>query len=57
MASACSGDLGRHLGRLFGAGTAVGLTDGELLERFAQRQDKSAEDAFETVLSRHGLWS
>jgi RNA polymerase sigma factor (sigma-70 family) len=54
MASARAGDLGRHLGRLFGAGTAVGLTDGELLERFAQRRDKSAEDAFETLLFRHG---
>src|SRR5215831_7764490 len=54
MASASVGDLGRHLGRLFGAGSAAGLTDGELLERFAHRRDETAEDAFETILARHG---
>jgi len=54
MASAYSGDVGRHLGRLFGAGSAVGLSDGELLERFAHRRDESAEAAFETILARHG---
>ena len=54
MASASAGDFGRHLGRLFGAGSAVGLTDGELLERFAHRRDEAAEAAFETLLARHG---
>ena len=54
MASASAGDIGRQLGRLFGAGSAVGLTDGELLERFADRRDESAEAAFETILARHG---
>jgi RNA polymerase sigma factor (sigma-70 family) len=54
MASASVGDLGRHLGRLFGAGSAVGLSDGELLERFARRRDEAAEAAFETLLARHG---
>ena len=54
MASTSAGDLGRHLGRLFGAGSAVGLTDGELLERFAHRRDEAAEVAFETILARHG---
>ena len=54
MASTSAGDIGRHLGRLFGAGSAVGLTDGELLERFAHRRDESAEAAFETILARHG---
>ena len=54
MASASAGDLGRHLCRLFGAGSAVGLTDGELVRRFADRRDESAEAAFETILSRHG---
>ena len=57
MARACAGDLGRDLGRLFGAGTTVGLTDGELLERFAKRRDKSAEDAFETLCPAMGPWS
>ncbi len=54
MASASAGDVGRQLGRLFGAGTAVGLTDGELIQRFANRPDESAEAAFETILARHG---
>ena len=36
------------------AGSAVGLTDGELLERFAQRRDERAEAAFEILLARHG---
>ena len=53
MASTSAGDLGRHLGRLFGAGSAAGLTDGELLERFAQRRDEVASAAFETILARH----
>ncbi len=54
MISASAGDVGRQLGRLFGAGSAVGLTDGELIQRFANRQDESAEAAFETILARHG---
>jgi RNA polymerase sigma factor (sigma-70 family) len=54
MAGLFAGDVGRYLGRLFGAGSAVGLTDGELLERFAYRRDESAEAAFETILARHG---
>ncbi len=54
MASASAGNVGRHLGRLFDAGSAVGLTDGELLERFAGRRDESAEAAFEILLARHG---
>ena len=36
------------------AGSAVGLTDGELLERFAHRRDEAAEAAFEILLARHG---
>src|SRR5262245_40906952 len=54
MGSASVGDVRRHFGRLFGAGSAVGLTDGDLLERFAQRRDETAEAAFETLLARHG---
>ncbi len=37
MASASTGDVGRHLRQLFGAGSGVGLDDGQLLERFAAR--------------------
>ena len=54
MASTSANDLGRNLGWLFGAGSAAGLSDGELLERFAHRRDEAAEDAFETILARHG---
>ena len=54
MTRASAGDVGRHLGRLFDAGSAVGLTDGELLERVAQRRDEWAEAAFEVLLARHG---
>jgi Sigma-70 region 2 len=54
MASTSAGDLGLNLGRLFGAGSAVGLTDGELFERFAHRRDEAAGAAFETILARHG---
>ncbi len=54
MAGVFAGDVGRHLGRIFGGGSAVGLTDGELLERFAHRRDESAAAAFEIILARHG---
>jgi RNA polymerase sigma factor (sigma-70 family) len=59
MASASSGEIGRQLGRLFSAGSAVGLTDGELIAQFADRRGESAEAAFETILARHGalVWS
>ena len=46
-----SGDLIHQLGRLFGQGTSVGLTEGELLERFVGGRDESA---FETLVARHG---
>jgi RNA polymerase sigma factor (sigma-70 family) len=54
MASASTGDVQRQLRQLFEAGSAVGLTDGQLLERFASADPGSAESAFETILSRHG---
>ena len=57
MARTSAGDLGCNLGWLFGAGSAVGLTDGELLERFAHWRDEVAEIAFESILARHGRWS
>jgi DNA-directed RNA polymerase specialized sigma24 family protein len=46
-----SGALIHHLGRLFERGTSVGLTEGELLERFVGGHDESA---FETLVARHG---
>ncbi len=52
--TASTGDIQRQLHQLFDAGGAVGLTDGELLERLAATDSASAEAAFETILARHG---
>ncbi|WP_435008603.1 RNA polymerase sigma factor [Tundrisphaera lichenicola] len=45
------GRAGADLVRIFEGGSAVGLTDGELLTRFADRGDPAA---FEALVSRHG---
>ena len=47
-------DYMRGLGSLFESGGSVGLTDRELLERFAQGAGASAEAAFATLVLRHG---
>jgi hypothetical protein len=39
---------------LFGMGTPGGLTDGQLLERFASHRDEAGEMAFAALLDRHG---
>jgi RNA polymerase sigma factor (sigma-70 family) len=50
----------RQLRALFAAGTATGLTDGELLERYTTKRAQSAEAAtaaemaFEALVDRHG---
>jgi RNA polymerase sigma-70 factor (ECF subfamily) len=44
----------KQIDALFRAGTALGLTDGELLERFIQRHEETAEAAFATLVERHG---
>ena len=44
----------REIGTLFSEGMLGGLTDGQLLERFVNRNDSSAEDAFTVLLERHG---
>jgi RNA polymerase sigma factor (sigma-70 family) len=46
--------LREPLQTLFGAGALGGLTDGQLLERFAGRRDRDAEAAFAALVSRHG---
>jgi WD40 repeat protein len=59
---ASSDEIARHMRQLFDTGSAAGLTDGELLARFACRraesesnpESASAEAAFETLLVRHG---
>jgi RNA polymerase sigma factor (sigma-70 family) len=42
----------RGFGTLFGAGSAAGLTDAQLLERFITGRDEGA--SFEALLARHG---
>jgi RNA polymerase sigma factor (sigma-70 family) len=54
MASGFSGDAVRQINRLFRDGTAAGLTDGQLIERFTTRRPEVAEIAFETLVNRHG---
>ena len=44
----------RSLRTLFHGGTFTGLTDGQLLERFAVREVKTAEAAFAALVERHG---
>jgi DNA-directed RNA polymerase specialized sigma24 family protein len=44
----------RDLRVLFDAGTVAGLTDGQLLERFAARHGEISELAFATLVERHG---
>lgn len=48
-----SGTL-RDIQMLFSSGMLGGLTDRQLLERFVNRNDSSAEDAFTILLERHG---
>jgi RNA polymerase sigma factor (sigma-70 family) len=49
-----NGTVLRHLRTLFDVGVAAGLTDGQLLERFATRRGEPAESAFATIVERHG---
>lgn len=46
-----NGSVLRHVHRLFGQGTLAGLSEGQLLDRFASRRD---EAAFEALVERHG---
>jgi RNA polymerase sigma factor (sigma-70 family) len=54
MAAVSSAALSRDIQTLFDDGTAVGLTDRQLLDRFAGRRDPAAEAAFEVLVRRHG---
>ncbi len=51
MASVAPTSLARQLGSLFAVGSAAGLSDRQLLERFAASRD---EDAFSALVARHG---
>ena len=44
----------RFLEMLFSAGTACGLSDAQLLERFVAGEGETAEAAFESLVLRHG---
>jgi RNA polymerase sigma factor (sigma-70 family) len=47
-------NLLRDVHTLFDSGTAAGLSDRQLLERFTARRDPAAETAFEVLVVRHG---
>jgi RNA polymerase sigma factor (sigma-70 family) len=49
-----NGAVVRQLTTLFNVGVAGGLTDGQLLERFASRSGEAAELAFAALVERHG---
>jgi HlyD family secretion protein len=54
MAAGPSGAVLRDIQTLFDSGTVGGLSDRQLLERFASRRDASADTAFEALVLRHG---
>jgi RNA polymerase sigma factor (sigma-70 family) len=54
MTGRCSGAVVKDLQTLFHSGTVAGLTDGQLLERFVNGGDTSAEGAFAVLVERHG---
>ena len=54
MAGGPSGAVVRDIQMLFDAGTASGLSDRQLLERFTGGRDAAAEAAFEVLVMRHG---
>jgi RNA polymerase sigma factor (sigma-70 family) len=54
MAAGSSAALIRDVQSLFDSGTASGLSDQQLLERFADRRDASGQAAFEVLVLRHG---
>ena len=54
MAGGSSVAILREIQTLFDTGTAGGLSDRQLLERFASRRDASSEAAFELLVLRHG---
>jgi RNA polymerase sigma factor (sigma-70 family) len=47
-------DVVAQIQTLFGGGASAGLTDAQLLERFATRRGEDAEQAFTALVARHG---
>ena len=54
MAPVASSSLARQLGSLFEGGSAAGLSDRQLLERFTRRGGPADEAAFAAIAARHG---
>ena len=54
MSGGSSVGIVRDIHTLFDTGTATGLSDRQLLERFSSRRDASTEAAFEAIVQRHG---
>src|SRR5579883_2419997 len=55
MTHVATGSVVRQLGALFAGGTAAGLSDRQLLERYAAGgQDSAGEAAFAALVARHG---
>ena len=54
MAHVALGSVARQIGSLFEDGSAGGLSDRQLLERFAARREQADEAAFAAIVSRHG---
>ncbi|MGP0069119.1 MAG: sigma-70 family RNA polymerase sigma factor [Isosphaeraceae bacterium] len=49
-----TGSVVRQLGSLFECGSAAGLSDRQLLERFTAQRDAAGEAAFAALVARHG---
>ena len=54
MASDASSSITKHIDALFRTGTAIGLSDGALLDRFRSGRADEAEAAFAVLVERHG---
>ena len=54
MDRGAAGGVLREIRTLYTLGTMGGRTDAELLERFLARGEGDAEDAFATLVARHG---
>ena len=54
MAISEIGNVFRHIQVAFESGTVAGMTDRQLLERFAASRDQEAELAFAALVQRHG---
>ena len=54
MVHAMTASAVRQIESLFGDGSATGLSDRQLIERFVARRDASGEAAFAALVARHG---